>query len=187
LEGRHHLAMMVTEEGFKCYVDSVRVVSTPKGGNFQPHDLEFFLPGGEKEGDDKSAITNVRLAYLDKNFREQIQVSEKIVSYGIPFAPGAVTPKPEALATLKELSTLMQNDLSLNLSIECHVYESNDEGTNNRLSQQRAGAIREILISVYKADGDRLRTKGWGSAKPLAENDTVDGRALNHRVEFVKR
>jgi outer membrane protein OmpA-like peptidoglycan-associated protein len=185
--GRHHLAIMVTESGFKCFVDSIRVVSTPKHGNFQPHDFEIFLPGGEREGDDKSMITNVRLAALDKNFREQIQANGKIVNYGIPFAAGAVTPQPEAFATLKELAALLQNDLSLNLSIECHVFESDDGGNNNRLSQQRAEAIREMLFRYYKSDRDRLRTKGWGSAKPLNEIDTVDGRGANTRVEFVKR
>lgn len=185
--GRHHLAIMVTGEGFKCFVDSMRVVNTPKNGNFRAHDFEIFLPGGDKAGDDKSLITNVRLADLDKSFREQIQANGKIVSYGIPFAAGAVTPKPEAFATLKELATLLQNDLALNLSIECHVFESNDGGANNRLSQQRAEAIREMLFRYYKSDRDRLRTKGWGSAKPLNDIDTVDGRGANTRVEFVKK
>jgi len=185
--GRHHLAIMVTGEGFKCFVDSIRVVNTPKNGNFRAHDFEIFLPGGDKTGDDKSVITNVRLANLDKSFREQIQVNGKIASYGIPFAVGAAMPKPEAFATLKELATLLQNDLSLNLSIECHVFEFNDDGANNRLSQQRAEAIREMLFRYYKSDRDRLRPKGWGSAKPLNDIDTVDGRGANTRVEFVKR
>jgi len=187
LQGRHHLAMMVTNEGFKCYIDSIRVVSASQSGNFRPRDFEVFLPGGEKEGDDKSVITGVQVAALDKNLREQIQQNGKIISYGIPFAAGAATPKPEAFAALKELSALLQNDLSLNLSIECHVDEADEESSNNRLSQQRAAAIREMLIGFYKIDGERLRTKGWGSAKPLKDNDTVDGRAANRRVEFVKR
>jgi len=185
--GRHRLAMIVTNEGFKCYMDSLRVVSTPKHGNFQPHDFEIFLPGGDAAGDDKSMIANVRLANLDKSFREQIQANGKIVSYGIPFAAGAATPQPEAFATLKELAALLQNDPALNLSIECHVFESDDAGNNNRLSQQRAEAIREMLFRYYKSDRDRLRTKEWGSAKPLDDIDTVDGRGANTRVEFVKR
>ena len=185
--GRHHLAIMVTAEGFKCFVDSVRVVSTPKNGSFRPHDFEIFLPGGNDAGDDKSVITEVRLAALDKNFREQIQANGKIISYGIPFTPGAVTPQPEAFATLKELAALLQNDLALNLSIECHVFESAGDGNENRLSQQRAEAIREMLFRYYKSDRDRLRTKGWGDAKPLHDIDTVDGRGANTRVEFVKR
>ncbi|MCG3119183.1 MAG: hypothetical protein ALAOOOJD_01528 [bacterium] len=187
LKGRHHLAMMVTNEGFKCFVDSLRVVSTPKSGNFQPHDFEIFLPGGEKEGDDKSVITNVRLTGLEKSLRDQIQADNKIVSYGITFAPDAIAPEPEAFAALKELATLLQNDLSLSLSIECHVYETTDNSKNNRLSQQRAEALRDMLINYFKCDRDRLRTRGWGSAKPLSDNDTVEGRAENTRVEFVKK
>jgi OOP family OmpA-OmpF porin len=187
LQGRHRLAMMATNEGFKCYIDSIRVVSATKSGTFRPRDFEIFLPGGEKEGDDKSVITEIRVAALDKNLREQIQQNGKIISYGIPFATGAATPQPQAFATLKELAALLQNDLSLNLSIECHVDEAEEESNNNRLSQQRAAAIREMLIGFYKVDGDRLRTKGWGSAKPLKDSDTVDGRAANRRVEFVKR
>lgn len=185
--GRHRLAIMLNNESFKCFVDSVRVVNTPKNASFRPRDFEIFLPGGEKAGDDKSMITNIRLANFDKNFREQIQNNGKIVSYGIPFVMGAVTPKPEAFATLKELAALLQNDLSLNLSIECHVYESDNEGNNNRLSQQRAEAIREMLFRYYKSDRDRLRTKGWGTAKPLHDIDTVEGRGANPRVEFVKK
>lgn len=185
--GRHHLAIMVTGEGFKCFVDSLRVVNTPKSGNFRVQDFEVFLPGGDKVGDDKSLITNVRLTNWDKSFREQIQANGKIVSYGIPFAAGSAAPKPEAFATLKELATLLQNDLSLNLSIECHVFEFDDSGNNNRLAQQRAEAIREMLFRYYKSDRDRLRTKGWGSAKPLHDLDTVDGRGANTRVEFVKK
>jgi len=185
--GRHRLAIMVTTENLKCFVDSIRVVNTPRSGNFRPQDFEIFLPGGEKAGDDKSVITNIRLANGDKNFREQIQANGKIVSYGIPFVAGTATPKPEAFATLKELATLLQNDLALNLSIECHVFESEEGGNNNRLSQQRAEAIREMLFRYYKSDRDRLRTKGWGNAQPLHDGDTVEGRGANTRVEFVKR
>lgn len=185
--GRHHLAIMLTGESFKCFVDSIRVVNTPKSGNFRVKDFEIFLPGGDEAGDDKSLITNVRLTNWDKSFREQIQANGKIVSYGIPFVAGSATPKPEAFATLKELAALLQNDLSLNLSIECHVFEFDDSGNNNRLSQQRAEAIREMLFRYYKSDRDRLRTKGWGSAKPLNDIDTVEGRGANTRVEFVKK
>jgi len=187
LKGRHHLAMLVNEDGFKCYVDSMRVASTPKNGNFRARDLEIFMPGGEKEGDDKSLITNIRLLAWDKSWREQLQQSGKIVSYGIPFAAGAATPKPEAAATLKELANFLQNDITLNLSIEAHVYEFENDGKNNDLSKQRAEAIVAALTKIYKVDEERLRTRGWGNAKPLKDNDTVDGRAANQRMEFVKR
>jgi outer membrane protein OmpA-like peptidoglycan-associated protein len=172
--------------GFKCYIDSMRVIEAAKTGNFQPKDIEFFMPGGEERGDDKCAITNVRLA-ASKSFREQIEAQGKIISYGILFEKAATTPKPASMATLKALTTLLQNDLGFEMSIECHTYDSDDDGDNTRLSQRRAEALRDILVSEYKIDEDRLSTKGWGSSKPLKDRDTVEGLAANPRVEFVKR
>ncbi|MGH7453622.1 MAG: OmpA family protein [bacterium] len=186
LKGRHRLAIMADGGGFKCYIDSVRVIEAAKLGNFQPKDIEIFMPGGEEEGDDKCIITNVRLAG-SKSFREQIEAQGKIINYGILFEKAAATLKPASIATLKALATLLQNDVGLELSIECHTYDSDDDGDNTRLSQRRAEALREILASEYKIDRDRLRTKGWGTSKPLKERDTVEGLAANPRVEFVKR
>jgi outer membrane protein OmpA-like peptidoglycan-associated protein len=186
LKGRHRVAIMADGSSFKCYIDSLRVIEAAKVGNFQPRDIEIFMPGGEEKGDDKCAITNVRVAG-SKSFREQIEAQEKIISYGILFEKETATLKPASIATLKALATLLQNDVGLELSIECHTYESDDDGDNTRLSQQRAEALREILVRDYKIDRDRLRTKGWGASKPLRERDTVEGLAANPRVEFVRR
>jgi outer membrane protein OmpA-like peptidoglycan-associated protein len=186
LKGRHHLALMVDGSSFKCYIDSLRVVEAGRLANFQPKDLEIFMPGGEKEGDDKCIVTNVRLA-ASKSFREQIDAQGKIISYGILFEKNADNLKPASTATLKALAAFLQADLGLDLSIECHTYETDDDGDNMRLSQRRAEALRELLASEYKIDRDRLRTKGLGASKPLKDQDTVEGLAANPRVEFVKR
>jgi outer membrane protein OmpA-like peptidoglycan-associated protein len=186
LKGRHHLAIMADGGGFKCYIDSLRVIEAAKLGNFQPKDVEIYMPGGEEQGDDKCAITNVRLAG-SKSLREQIEAQGKIICYGILFEKEAATLKPASMATLRALATLLQNDLGLEISIECHTYESDDDGDNMRLSQRRAEALREILVSEYKIDRDRLRTKGLGASKPLKERDTVESLAANPRVELVVR
>jgi outer membrane protein OmpA-like peptidoglycan-associated protein len=187
LKGRHRVAMMVDGGGFTCYVDSQRVVNLPKTWNFQPTSLEIYMPGGDEEGDDKCIITNFRLATAGKSFREQLVERGKIVSYGIFFEPGSAAFKPESFPTLREIAALLQADLGLNLSIECHVNELPDDGDNTRLSQQRAEALKEALISLYKISGNRLSTKGWGVGRPLEVDDTVIGHAMNRRVEFVKK
>ncbi|MDZ7290537.1 MAG: OmpA family protein [candidate division KSB1 bacterium] len=186
LKGRHHLAMIAGEEGYKCYIDSLRIFEVTKLGNFRARDLELFMAGGEKEGDDKCMITDFKLA-ATKSFRDQIEEQGKIISYGIVFVKGSAALAPQSTPTIKELAKLLQADLGLNLSIECHVYELADEGDNTRLSQQRAEALRELLTSQYKINRERLRTKGWGSAQPIKDKDTVVAHAANPRVEFVKR
>jgi outer membrane protein OmpA-like peptidoglycan-associated protein len=186
LKGRHRLAMMSDGSGFTCYIDSLRVAEVAKAGKFQAKDIEIFMPGGEKEGDDKSLITNFRLA-ANQSFREQIDAQKKIVSYGFVFGKEETAPRPESTPTLKALAALLQADLGLNLSIECHTYETDDAGDNARLSQKRAEALKEILVRQYKIDQDRLSTKGWGASRPLRDDETVESLAANPRVEFVER
>lgn len=186
LKGRHHLAIAVDGSSFKCYVDSLRVAEAGKVGNFRPKDIEIFMAGGEQAGDDKCFVTNFNLA-ASKSFREQITEQGKIISYGILFEKGAVSLKPASVATLKALADLLQTDVGLDLSIECHAYELDDDGDNTRLSQRRAEALREILVRQYQINSDRLSTKGWGVSKPLKDRDTVEGLAANQRMEFVKK
>lgn len=186
-KGRHRLAMMVDGGGFNCYIDSLRVINVPNTWDFQPSSMEILMPGGDEEGDNRCLITNFRLAAADKSSREQIAEQGKIVSYGIYFAKGAAQLDPASYATLKEIATLLQNDLGLKLSIECHANDLPEASDNMHLSQDRAEMLREALASLYKIDRDRLSANGWGAGRPLEDDNTVIGHAINRRVEFVKK
>jgi outer membrane protein OmpA-like peptidoglycan-associated protein len=54
-----------------------------------------------------------------------------------------------------------------------------------KLSQTRADAVKAQLVKMGIAES-RLTTKGFGESKPIDTNDTVEGKANNRRVEFVK-
>ncbi|SEK36998.1 Outer membrane protein OmpA [Stigmatella aurantiaca] len=68
--------------------------------------------------------------------------------------------------------------------IEGHTDERGSLDYNRELSQKRAEAVREYLISRGVA-GNRLVAKGYGREYPVASNETVEGRAANRRVEFL--
>lgn len=69
------------------------------------------------------------------------------------------------------------------ITIEGHTDNRGDTTRNQQLSQQRAQAVAEWLIKAG-VDEKRLRTVGYGSEKPVADNETEAGRARNRRIEF---
>lgn len=70
------------------------------------------------------------------------------------------------------------------LRIDGHTDNVGDPRFNQRLSEERAAAVREALIK-RGVDGDRLTARGFGETRPIAPNKSPAGRANNRRVEFI--
>ncbi|HKK22742.1 MAG TPA: OmpA family protein [Pseudohaliea sp.] len=73
---------------------------------------------------------------------------------------------------------------SVTLGVIGHTDSSGAEAYNQRLSERRAGAVREYLVS-QGVDPSALTASGRGEAEPVASNDTREGRKQNRRVELV--
>jgi OOP family OmpA-OmpF porin len=70
------------------------------------------------------------------------------------------------------------------IEVAGHTDASGGAARNRELSRQRAESVRQYLISKSIAKA-RLQAKGYGPDKPIAGNDTPEGREANRRVEFV--
>lgn len=71
------------------------------------------------------------------------------------------------------------------ISIEGHTDSAGDAAYNQHLSEQRAAAVKQYLLTHFQFDPSRFQVVGFGETKPLASNATSWGRAQNRRVEFV--
>jgi OmpA-OmpF porin, OOP family len=69
------------------------------------------------------------------------------------------------------------------LEIAGYTDNTGDAAANVTLSQQRADAVRNVLV-LAGVDPSMLVAKGYGSANPIASNDTLDGRFRNRRIEY---
>ena len=69
--------------------------------------------------------------------------------------------------------------------IEGHTDSIGSDSYNRRLSERRAESIKRYLLQHFPIELDRLVVKGYGKSKPIASNDTPDGRDKNRRVEIV--
>ena len=99
--------------------------------------------------------------------------------------PPTAAVKPESEKQLAEVGQLLKNDQALKLEIQGHTDNVGTRAFNRRLSQARAAAVKEYIVTKYGIAADRLTAAGFGFDKPVAKNATAEGRALNRRVELV--
>ncbi|MFZ5791150.1 MAG: OmpA family protein [Pseudomonadota bacterium] len=101
------------------------------------------------------------------------------------------TLKPEAVASLNQVLTVLNGYPGASISVEGHTDSKGTDAYNQGLSERRAQAVADWLVANGKVDRALIHTRGWGSSKPVAPNtkpdgsDDPEGRAKNRRVEIV--
>ncbi|PMR70786.1 OmpA family protein [Halomonas heilongjiangensis] len=94
--------------------------------------------------------------------------------------------RPQAEMTLDEVAHRLRENPNLRVRIEGHTDSVGSAEYNQGLSQRRAESVRNYLMSQGIA-GDRMTATGYGEERPVATNDTDEGRALNRRVEIDRQ
>ncbi|MEO8230954.1 MAG: OmpA family protein [Ignavibacteriota bacterium] len=107
--------------------------------------------------------------------------------YGIFFDTGKSEIKPESDETIKEIASLLQKNTSLQIYVVGHTDNVGKLNDNMELSQKRAEAVVNELITKYKIPSTNLQAEGVGPLAPVATNDTKEGKELNRRVDIVKK
>lgn len=94
------------------------------------------------------------------------------------------TLKPEGKSVLDGAAQTLKDEPALKATIEGHTDSVGSDAYNLKLSERRANAARDYLVS-QGVDASRITTMGLGESKPIASNDTAEGRAQNRRVEVL--
>jgi outer membrane protein OmpA-like peptidoglycan-associated protein len=116
-----------------------------------------------------------------------IKETGKVAVYGIYFDTGKSVLKPESQGTLEQISNLLKADPNLKLYVVGHTDNVGIFDANIKLSNDRATAVVNALVSKFSVNVSRLKAFGDGPTSPVASNDMEEGRALNRRVELVKQ
>ncbi len=67
--------------------------------------------------------------------------------------------------------------------VEGHTDSVGSDAYNQTLSERRANAVRDVLVNQYGVGGERVNAVGYGETRPVADNASAEGRAVNRRVE----
>jgi OmpA-OmpF porin, OOP family len=103
--------------------------------------------------------------------------------YGVQFETAKAVIKPGSFAILDNVVDVMKRNPNAKLVISGHTDSQGNDASNQRLSENRAKACYDYLVSKGIAAA-RMTHNGFGESKPVGDNNTADGRAKNRRVEF---
>ncbi|NEM98705.1 OmpA family protein [Pontibacter burrus] len=177
-----HVSIAFNKRSMKVYLDNQRLVNIPNVTG-KPTGMRIEI---DKRIEANTMVKNVLIAEGGKKLYDQVMTDGKIVTYGIKFDVNQATIRPESTGTLAGIAKLMNEQPTLNFTVEGHTDSDGDEKANQKLSQQRAEAVKTYLVE-QGIKADRLEAKGMGETKPIDKNSTPEAKANNRRVEFVKR
>lgn len=177
-----HFSISVYKNKMKVYLDQYKILeiadilSKPK----------YIIVNGDKMGEANNGETPIYL----KNFRLAtgfpVSVFEngKFVTHNIKFDVNKSILKPESIAAINQVKAHLDKNPSVKLEIDGHTDSDGSDEANLLLSQQRADAVKNQLVSMGITEA-RLTTKGLGESAPMDKANTPEAKANNRRVEFI--
>ncbi len=105
--------------------------------------------------------------------------------YGLTFPSGQSTIKPEYFSLLKKVQDGIATFDNCQVAVEGHTDSRGSNDLNMKLSEERAGAVKEYLVANMPTLKGRITSKGFGKERPIASNETEEGRAKNRRIDII--
>jgi len=162
---------------------TMKFTAPAQGGSY-----DFRLNSSDSNGVEITSVSFQVGGSLDATaMAKAIAEKGKLTLYGINFDFNQATIKPESEPILKEVAAVLQKQSDLHLKIEGHTDNVGKPAYNLELSKKRAESVKTHLTEKFQIDASRLSTEGYGDTRPIAKNDTEQGRAQNRRVELVKQ
>lgn len=166
----------------KVYMAGTRVANLPTATLGRTNTLTFVLyASAEKPG----LLTNLRIAAGGKDLYRAIMEDGRMTLEGIEFDVGSDRLRPTSDAPLAAAAAVLKAKTDLTVEVEGHTDDTGAEAANLALSQRRAQAVMARLVALG-VPAARLTAKGYGASRPIASNETAEGKQRNRRVELVR-
>ncbi len=91
--------------------------------------------------------------------------------------------RPDSYADIQNLADFMSQFPDTRTTVEGHTDSVGTDAYNLDLSERRANSVRKVLVDDYGVGSNRVDSVGYGETRPVADNATEEGRAINRRVE----
>jgi outer membrane protein OmpA-like peptidoglycan-associated protein len=130
------------------------------------------------------ALAQLRSMVAEITNLQQTQRGLVISLSGILFDVGKSTLKPGSQASLERIAGVLTQYPQHQILVEGHTDATGSDELNLQLSRDRANSVRSALVAAG-VDASKITAEGYGESRPVASNDTREGRQQNRRVEIV--
>lgn len=173
-----------TDGAGKCELKALPaglVVATATAPGYDQNSTPVDLPSGE------TGHAEILLSKHQENtaaLERSVAQSGSATIYGIHFDTDSAKLRADSVPALNAVLGLVQNHASSRWLIAGHTDNQGNDARNRPLSEQRAAAV-VAWLKDHGANASQLVSQGFGATRPVADNATAGGRALNRRVEVA--
>ncbi|HEY0940081.1 MAG TPA: OmpA family protein [Steroidobacter sp.] len=134
----------------------------------------------------RASIAAIEASFTSDEARVYRQGGDVVVSLmGINFPSGRSTIEASSAPLMRKVQQALALFPDASILIEGHTDANGSDSANLILSQDRADAVKQYLVSQFGANAEKISSIGYGEARPVATNETAAGRARNRRIDLV--
>jgi outer membrane protein OmpA-like peptidoglycan-associated protein len=134
----------------------------------------------------RANVATVESSFTPAEARVYRQGDDVVVSLlGIKFASGRSAIDASNAALMEKVKRALALFGESAIVVEGHTDSNGSDSTNLILSQDRADAVKQYLVKNFAVDAEKISSIGYGEARPVATNETADGRSRNRRIDLV--
>jgi OOP family OmpA-OmpF porin len=144
-----------------------------------------------QQKEEEQRLAREKYERLETMFTEQeakmLRTGDQVIIrlYGLSFPVGRAVIEPKYFSLLSKVGNAFKEYPESQIVAEGHTDSFGGDEQNQKLSEDRATAVREYLVANTGVEGYRITAEGYGETKPIASNDTKEGRAKNRRIDIV--
>jgi OOP family OmpA-OmpF porin len=136
----------------------------------------------------RANVATIETSFTPAEARVNRQGDDVVISLlGIAFPSGRSTIDAANAPLLAKVQQALALFPDASIVVEGHTDSSGSDSANLILSQDRADAVKQYLVTNFGRNPERVSSIGYGEARPVATNETADGRARNRRIDLIIR
>ncbi len=188
LDKTSHWVLLKQGSRLRLFINGEKIADSPNLLEaVEVNHVNLRLTGTKKEESRLFIISNVKITAIEKDLRAQWQNGGVFSTPDIYFASGSAQIQPESAHVLQQIANILNEDREASVQIIGHTDNTGNVTSNQKLSEQRAEAVKDYLNKNFGIDNDRMLTSGRGQTQPITDNSTAEGKAQNRRVEFKRK